>query len=73
MIEKFQIHIDDSEIELLHKKIELTRWPDEVNDSKWSYGTSLKFMQHVADYWVNNFNWRDHEAYLNDIGSFKFI
>ena len=65
MIEKFQIHIDDSEIELLHKKIELTRWPDEVNDSKWSYGTSLKFMQHVADYWVNNFNWRDHEAYLN--------
>ncbi|MDB9997557.1 epoxide hydrolase [Gammaproteobacteria bacterium] len=72
MIEKFQIHIDDSEIELLHKKIELTRWPDEVNDSKWSYGTSLKFMQHVADYWVNNFNWRDHEAYLNDIGSFKF-
>ena len=35
MIENFPIHIENSEIELLHKKIELTRWPDEVNDKKW--------------------------------------
>ena len=51
MIEKFPINVKDSEIELLHNKIKLTRWPDEVNDSKWSHGTSLTFMQKVADYW----------------------
>ena len=72
MIENFPIHIEESEIELLHKKIELTRWPDEVNDKKWSHGTSLKFMKSVADYWVNNFDWRHHENLLNKIGSYKF-
>jgi len=72
MIEKFPINVKDSEIELLHNKIKLTRWPDEVNDSKWSHGTSLTFMQKVADYWVDNFDWRHHEKLLNDIGSYKF-
>ena len=32
MIKEFEIHIDDDQIDLLHKKIELTRWPDEINN-----------------------------------------
>jgi hypothetical protein len=42
MIENFPIHIEESEIKLLREKIKLTRWPDEVNDQKWSHGTSLQ-------------------------------
>ena len=72
MIENLPIHIEESEIKLLREKIKLTRWPDEVNDKKWSHGTSLKFMKSVADYWVNNFDWRHHEDLLNKIGSYKF-
>ena len=72
MIENFPIHIEESEIKLLREKIKLTRWPDEVNDKKWSHGTSLKFMKSVADYWVNDFDWRHHENLLNKIGSYKF-
>ena len=72
MIENFPIHIEESEIKLLHEKIKLTRWPDEINDSKWSYGTSLQFMQSVADYWIKEFDWRHHENLLNDIGSYKY-
>jgi hypothetical protein len=44
MIENFPIHIEESEIKLLHEKIKLTRWPDEINDSKvviWNEFTSL--------------------------------
>ena len=72
MISEFQINIEDSQIELLHKKIELTRWPDEINNEYWSHGTSMSFLKELSEYWINNFNWRVHEKELNDIGSYKF-
>ena len=50
MIREFQINIDDSQIELLHKKIELTRWPDEINNEYWSHGTSMSFLANLSEY-----------------------
>ena len=35
-IEKFIINVPEKDIDLLHKKIDLTRWPDEINH-KWSH------------------------------------
>ena len=72
MIKEFQINIDDSQIDLLQKKIELTRWPDEINNEYWSHGTSMSFLKDLSEYWINDFNWRTHEQELNDIGSYKF-
>ena len=31
MIREFEIYIPDKKIELLNQKIDLTRWPDEIN------------------------------------------
>ena len=39
MIKEFEIFIPDEKIELLNKKIDLTRWPDEINDNRWTLGT----------------------------------
>ena len=72
MIKEFQININDAQIEYLHKKIELTRWPDEINNEFWSHGTSMSFLKDLSKYWINDFNWRTHEKVLNDIGSYKF-
>ena len=72
MIEEFSIHVSNEKIDYLRKKIELTRWPDEINDENWSHGTSLTFLKKLSNHWLNNFNWRDHEQRLNDIGSYKF-
>ena len=72
MIKEFEIYIDDDQIDLLHEKIKLTRWPDEINNEYWSHGTGMGFLKDLSKYWINNFNWRTHENELNDIGSFKF-
>ena len=37
MISEFNITVSDDEIDLLKHKIELTRWPDEINDKSVSY------------------------------------
>jgi len=36
MIKEFEIYIPDEKIELLNQKIDLTRWPDEINDDRWT-------------------------------------
>ena len=64
--------ISDEEINKLHQKIALTRWPDEINDEYWSHGTGMSFLKNLSNEWLNSFNWRDHEEELNKIGSYKF-
>jgi hypothetical protein len=71
-IEKFMINVPEKDIDLLHQKIDLTRWPDEINN-KWSHGTDLNFLKELTSYWRNKFNWRDHEKKINEIGSYRYI
>ena len=52
MIEKYDINVSVEEIDLLKKKIKLTRWPDEINNN-WSHGTDLSFLKEIS-----NFNWQ---------------
>ena len=72
MIEKFNICIDQEQIDQLHTKLNLTRWPDEINDEFWSHGTGMHFLKDLSAEWLNTFNWRDHEEKLNKIGSYKY-
>ena len=72
MIKEFKIHVPDKDIEQLHQKIDLTRWPDEINDYKWTLGTKKSFLENAINVWRNDFNWREHETKLNDVGSFKY-
>jgi microsomal epoxide hydrolase len=72
VIKEFEILIPDKKIELLNKKIDLTRWPDEINDDKWTLGAKKSYLQGAVEIWRNSFDWRKHEAKLNEAGSFKF-
>jgi hypothetical protein len=40
-IRPFQISIPDEAIELLHKKLDLTRLPGELDDAGWEFGAPL--------------------------------
>ena len=73
MIRDFKIYIPDDQLDLLYQKIDLTRWPDEMNTDKWSMGTDKAFLQNAMHVWRNDFSWRDHEAKLNEAGSYKFL
>ena len=64
-IRPFSVHVDDGQIADLHRRIVATRWPDEVNDNSWSYGARLAWVQRLADYWANEFDWRAAEAGIN--------
>ncbi|TFK24939.1 epoxide hydrolase [Coprinopsis marcescibilis] len=62
----FKIAIPDSELETLKKKLELTRFPDELEGAGKDYGAPLADVRRLTEYWKNGYDWRKFEAELND-------
>ena len=71
MIEPFRIAIPDGVLADLRDRIARTRWPDEIADSGWDYGTNLGYLKELLDYWRDGFDWRAQETYLNSFHHFR--
>ncbi|MCW3475732.1 epoxide hydrolase family protein [Limobrevibacterium gyesilva] len=69
-VSPFEIRIPAAELEDLKARLARTRWPDEVNDADWSYGTRLDFLHRLVGYWQDGFDWRAQEARLNALPQF---
>jgi pimeloyl-ACP methyl ester carboxylesterase len=70
MIEKFKVSIPQSELDDLNERIKKVRWPDDIENSDWKYGTSLSYIKELADYWQKEFNWRIIEKQINSVPNF---
>jgi pimeloyl-ACP methyl ester carboxylesterase len=70
-IEPFKIDIDEALLTDLKERLKNTRWPDELKDSGWDYGTNLKYMQELVSYWQTEYDWRKNERRLNRSAQFK--
>src|SRR5450432_1538596 len=67
----YKINIEQSIIDDLKKRIANTRWADEIENSKWEYGTNKNYLKELCDYWQNTFDWKKQEEYLNSFQHFK--
>lgn len=70
-IRPFKIDIPDAELEKLKAKLSLATFPNEVlfsDDPK--YGAPLKDIKRLATYWKDGYDWRKHEAKLNELPHF---
>lgn len=70
-IKKFKIEIPVQVIEDLKSRLNLTRWPDEVENVGWEYGTNLSYLKELVDYWLNQYDWHVHQEFLNSFDQFK--
>ncbi len=64
-VRPFRFQFSDQVISDMHQRIDLTRWPDQVNDADWSYGMERGYLQELVAYWRQQFDWRAAEARLN--------
>jgi microsomal epoxide hydrolase len=64
-IRNFRLAISDDAILDLHARLDRTRWPDQLDDVGWSYGTELNYLRELVDYWRHAFDWRQAEAAIN--------
>jgi pimeloyl-ACP methyl ester carboxylesterase len=54
----------------LHERIDRARWPDQINDAGWSYGTELNYLRELVDYWRHGFDWPSAQAEINRFSHF---
>lgn len=64
-IEEFEISVDDAVLDDLRSRLRAARWPNQIEDAGWQYGTNLEFLQELCRYWAEEFDWRSWEAKLN--------
>lgn len=69
-IRPFRIAIPQAELDDLRDRLARTRWPDELPGVGWNYGVPLGYAQELAEYWRTGYDWRRHEATLNEYPQF---
>ncbi|HEY8525426.1 MAG TPA: epoxide hydrolase [Acidimicrobiales bacterium] len=70
MIEPFRIAIPQADLDDLADRLARTRWPNEVANAGWDYGFPLGRLQELAERWRTAYDWRRHEAELNELPHF---
>jgi len=69
-VRPFRIEVVDAVLDDLHRRLELTRWPEAEVVDDWSQGVPLAWMQDVCRYWRDGYDWRAQEARLNRFDQF---
>src|SRR5262249_3166379 len=69
-VRPFKIHVDDSVLTDLKQRLARTRFPGEINNSSWDYGTNLAYLKELVAYWRDKYDWRSAERRLNQFDQF---
>ena len=50
-VQPFTIHVSDEVLADLRERLARTRWPGEIPDAAWDYGSNLSYLKELVDYW----------------------
>src|SRR6202012_5244649 len=64
-ITPFRVEIPQADLDDLRDRLDRVRWPDELPGVGWDLGIPLERVQELTTYWREKFDWRAHEAALN--------
>ena len=70
-VQEFVIHVEAAVLADLKSRLERTRFPDQIPGSGWEYGSDRDYMEELLEYWRTQYDWREHEAELNELSHFK--
>ena len=67
----FTVAVPDDRLQRLRAKLELTEFPDELDEAGWDYGAPLADVKRLIAYWKDEFDWRKQEAEINKLPQFQ--
>lgn len=67
-----QVNIAKEELDLLKKKLQLTRLPTSSIETTWGEdnGITLDFLQDTVKYWLEEYNWESEQRKINELPQF---
>lgn len=63
----FRVEVPEPVLVDLRDRLARTRWPELVAGEGWAYGTDVDVLRDVCAHWADGFDWRRHEAWMNEI------
>ncbi|MGA8221631.1 MAG: epoxide hydrolase N-terminal domain-containing protein, partial [Candidatus Acidiferrales bacterium] len=69
-VRPFKMHVPDSVLIDLRRRLAETKWPDQLPGTTWEYGADIKKVRELEEYWQNGFDWRAQEAKINRFDQF---
>jgi pimeloyl-ACP methyl ester carboxylesterase len=69
-IRPFTVEISDEQIDNLRRRIEATRWPTPELVDDGSQGVQIAFLQELARYWLEDYDFGRLESRLNELPQF---
>ncbi|MFD0817829.1 epoxide hydrolase family protein, partial [Micromonospora zhanjiangensis] len=66
----FRIDISQDRLDDLRERLARTRWPSHVPTNGWAAGVPLDYLKDLVEYWRTSYDWRSHEARLNEFPQF---
>ncbi|THY55941.1 alpha/beta-hydrolase [Aureobasidium pullulans] len=69
-IKLYNISVPQAKIDRLQQKLAVVNLPDELDDAGWDYGAPLGDIKKLVTYWQNDYDWRKHEAKLNELPNY---
>jgi pimeloyl-ACP methyl ester carboxylesterase len=67
----FTVHVPQSALDDLKRRLAAVRWPDKGPATDWSQGVPLPRAQEFIEYWRTRYNWRRLENALNGLPQFR--
>jgi len=72
-IRPFRIGIPQADLDDLRERLARTRWPAELPGAGWEAGVPVGYLKDLAGYWAAGYDWRAHEARLNQFPQFTTV
>lgn len=72
-IRPFNVQVPDEILDDLDDRLKRARFPDQIPDTDWSYGTDGAYLSELIDYWRTEFDWRAQEQILNELDQFTTV
>ncbi|WP_254763120.1 epoxide hydrolase family protein [Natrinema marinum] len=69
-IRPFEVSVDRETIDDLRTRLERTRWPDQLPDAGWAYGTEREYLRDLCAYWREEFDWTAFEDRFNEFDQY---
>ncbi|MGP3918060.1 epoxide hydrolase family protein [Nonomuraea sp. 10N515B] len=69
-IRPFRIDIPQQDLDDLRTRLAMTRWQDQLPGTGWERGVPVAYLKDLAEYWRTGYDWRAHEARLNQLPQF---
>ena len=67
----FRIDVAEETLQRIRAKVAQYPWHEMPDDGGWGYGTNLDYLKEFCAYWLDQYDWRKHEADLNRFDHYR--